>query len=237
MKNRIFFKIIIPFVISLLLIFAWGALTKAGYVPNFFDIRILEEDHSFYPEEVGKPVIYLYPKQEQKTFVKLEYQGQIIAEYPDYNPDTKGWEVIAYPDGKLLNLGDGKEYSYLFWEGRYNEEMKWDISTGFVVEGSKIKEFLQEKLFLMGLTPKEYNEFIVYWYPKMQENKYNLIHFAGNEYTDTAVLSINPKPDSILRVFMVYKALEEPIEIQEQELETFQREGFVVVEWGGTQVY
>ena len=88
----------------------------------------------------------------------------------------------------------------------------------------------------MGLTPKEYNEFIVYWLPILQENKYNLITFAGKDYEALAKLTINPEPDSILRIMMLYKPLEEPVEIEEQKLEPFTRSGFTVVEWGGTQV-
>jgi hypothetical protein len=35
---------------------------------------------------------------------------------------------------------------------------------------------------------------------------------------------------------MTYKALDEPIDIEEQQLETPVREGFTVVEWGGTEI-
>ena len=62
------------------------------------------------------------------------------------------------------------------------------------------------------------------------DNPYNLISFAGEEYTKTAPLTITPQPDSILRVFMVYKALQEPIEIPAQTFEPFERKGFSVVE-------
>jgi hypothetical protein len=78
--------------------------------------------------------------------------------------------------------------------------------------------------------------FIVYWYPLMQNNKYNLIHFADREYTDNVQLKIIPKPDSVLRVFMVYKPLEKPIKIEEQKIRPFERKGFTVIEWGGTKV-
>ena len=88
----------------------------------------------------------------------------------------------------------------------------------------------------MGLTPGEYNEFIVYWLPKMETNEYNLISFQGNAYTDRAELIITPEPDSILRVFMAFQALDKPIDIPEQTLEQFERTGFCVIEWGGTQV-
>jgi hypothetical protein len=88
----------------------------------------------------------------------------------------------------------------------------------------------------MGLTPREYNEFIVYWLPIMKENKYNLITFAGEEYENIAQLKITPQPDSILRIMMLFKPLNKPIKVEEQQLKPFTRKGFTVVEWGGTQV-
>ncbi|MDR3599488.1 MAG: hypothetical protein P4L49_03235 [Desulfosporosinus sp.] len=146
-----------------------------------------------------------------------------------------GWEVIAHPDGTMLNLGDNKEYSYLFWEGILADN-RWDMTKGFVVAGKDTKDFLQDKLSLMGLTPKEYNDFIVYWLPKMQDNPYNLITFANEEYEQRVHLSIAPNPDSVLRVFMVYKPITEKIDIPSQQLTTFNRTGFSVVEWGGSEV-
>ena len=85
----------------------------------------------------------------------------------------------------------------------------------------------------MGLTEEEMNEFIVYWLPLMEHNKYNLISFQGDVYTDSAKLNITPTPDSMLRVFMAYTPMEEAIDIEPQQLETFERNGFTVVEWGG----
>ena len=185
------------------------------------------------PEETkdAKPVIYLYPTSEQTVSVELDYKGKLTCTYPEYN---SGWKVKAQPDGTLTNLSDNREYSYLFWEGISNK--KWDMSKGFVVKGSETKDFLQEKLEYLGLTPREYNEFIVYWLPIMQENKYNLITFAGKDYEEIAPLNITPKPDSILRVMMVFKPLNKPLKVEEQELKSFVRKGFTVVEWGGTQV-
>lgn len=137
-------------------------------------------------------------------------------------------------NGTLTNLTDGREYSYLYWEG--TSDYEYDMSKGFVVKGSDTEKFLQEKLEYIGLTPREYNEFIVYWLPIMQDNKYNLITFAGKEYEDIAKLEISPKPDSILRVMMVYKPLNKYIEVEAQELKPFVREGFTVVEWGGIEM-
>ena len=178
-----------------------------------------------------KPVIYLYPTQKTDVNVQVDLNGKFTCTYPDYG---SGWNVTAYPDGKLINKADQKEYSYLYWEGTSNA--KYDISKGFVVKGSDTAAFLQKKLAYLGLTPKEYNEFIVYWLPKMQDNAYNLITFQGSAYTDYAKLNITPKPDSVLRVFMAYKPLSKPITVPEQPLTTFERKGFTVVEWGGTEL-
>jgi hypothetical protein len=147
-----------------------------------------------------------------------------------------GWKVTAFPDGKIINHDDKQEYNYLFWEGKTASKVNWDLSSGFVVKGTDTREFLQETLSKIGLTPKEYNEFIVYWYPLMMDNEYNLIHFAGKQYTDTAPLNITPEPDSMLRVFMVYKPLSKFIEIEAQAIKPFERKGFTVVEWGGVEI-
>ncbi|MBQ6839798.1 MAG: hypothetical protein IJO45_03810 [Oscillospiraceae bacterium] len=70
----------------------------------------------------------------------------------------------------------------------------------------------------------------------MEGNAYNLISFQQESYTDNAVLDIQPAPDSVLRVFMAWKGLDAPVEVQPQELEGFERTGFTVVEWGGTEI-
>lgn len=178
-----------------------------------------------------KPVIYLYPETETEVSVKLDLNGALTCTYPAYED---GWNVIANPDGTLTNLADGKEYSYLYWEGISQTE--WDMSEGFVVKGEDTAVFLQETLSAMGLTPREYNEFIVYWLPRMQNNPYNLITFQQEAYTDAAKLEITPKPDSVLRVFMAYQALNEPLTADAPKIEPFIRDGFTVVEWGGTEV-
>jgi hypothetical protein len=182
-----------------------------------------------------KPVIYLYPPRQEQISVQLDYNGQITDVYPQFN-DKKSqiWHVLADPDGSLIDSSDGRNYSYLFWEGQ--DHNQYDLSTGFVVRGSDTARFLQDKLAEIGLEPKEYNDFIVFWLPKMQHNPYNLIHFAGKEYTDSAKLNISPEPDSVLRVFMVFKPLKQPITIQPQSFNEFSRNGLTVVEWGGSEL-
>ena len=177
-----------------------------------------------------KPVIYLYPEQETAVSVSLNYDGTLTATYPAYE---NGWHITAEPDGTLYDE-NGNEYSYLFWEGENNTD--YDFSKGFCVAGADMADFLREKLAEIGLTPREYNEFIVYWLPKMQDNPYNLISFQSERYTDTAKLDIDPTPDSVLRVFMAWKPLSRPQTIEPQTFTPFVRDGFTVVEWGGCEV-
>lgn len=184
-------------------------------------------------EELGyeaKPVIYLYPEEKTEVSVKLYYDGGLTATWPAYED---GWNVTAGPDGTLSDA-QGNEYSYLFWEGV--SDTTYDFTEGFCVAGEDTAAFLRQTLAQLGLTPREYNEFIVYWLPKMQENTYNLIAFQGEAYTDTAKLAIEPQPDSLLRVFMAWKPLARPVTIRPQALPPFERIGFTVVEWGGAQV-
>ena len=56
------------------------------------------------------------------------------------------------------------------------------------------------------------------------------------EINDNMQLNITPSPDSIIRIVMEFKALDKEINVKEQILQTPQRNGFVVVEWGGTEI-
>ena len=194
-----------------------------------------DESLAYYGGDMAKPVIYLYPENTMKVNVQLntnKMNGTLDVTYPKYS--QTGWNVIAEPNGQLTDQFTSKKYNYLFWEGTSLKQ--WKFTDGFVVKGSESAEFLEDKLSLMGLLPNEYNDFIVYWLPMMMKNKYNLIRFPNEEYNRDVPLNITPQPESILRVFMIFKSLDTPINIPEQKLSKFQRKGFTVVEWGGSEV-
>ena len=176
-----------------------------------------------------KPVLYLYPPEETTVTVSLSLDGELTCAYPAM--EEGGWTVTARPDGTLVDEA-GREYPCLFWEGTLAAE--WDFSSGFVVEGSRTADFLEEKLALLGLTDREAADFITYWLPRMEGNAYNLIAFQQDTYTQAAALSISPAPDTLLRVFMAYRPLTKAVRVPEQLLEAAPpREGFTAVEWGG----
>ena len=199
-------------------------------------INTLDKDGKMvirFDEVAKKPVIYLYPEQETDVHVELELtESELNTTYPKYD---NGWDVTAYPDGMLLNKADGSHHKYLFWDA-VNCRTRFDFSKGFCVAGSDTESFLKEKLTYIGLNEQEMNEFIVYWLPLMEHNAYNLISFQGDAYTNSAKLKITPTPDSECRVFMAYVPLENAVAIEPQQLETFERNGFTVVEWGGAEV-
>ena len=67
--------------------------------------------------------------------------------------------------------------------------------------------------------------------------KYNYIRFATiDEINKNMPLSLSVKPDSIIRVLMEYKPINDYIEMPEQKLITPKRTGFVLVEWGGVEI-
>ena len=109
---------------------------------------------------------------------------------------------------------------------------------GFVVKGKDTIQFLEEKLEILGLNEREAQEFIIYWLPKLEQNEYNYIRFQTiEEINENMPLIINPIPDTLIWIVMEYKPLMEYIEVEEQSLINAPiREGFTVVEWGGTEV-
>ncbi len=187
------------------------------------------------PVGIAKPVIYLYPTKEEEVSVRLDLDGTLVTTYPKYVEAQHGWTVRARPDGELVNLADGKEYSYIYWTGT-SSAFQPSFDEGFVVRGEDTRAFLRETLSKMGLTPREYNDMIVYWLPYMESHPYNLISFAHESYTNVARLRVEPRPDSMLRVFMVWKKLDAPFDVRPQKIEPFHRKGFAVVEWGGAEI-
>ena len=186
--------------------------------------------------ETAKPVIYLYPEQETKVNVQLTFNGTLTSTYPTLPPE--GWTVTAQPDGTLTDE-EGRSYRYLFWEGV--ADVDWKQDSGFLVKAEDAREFLEESLTQLGLNELEQNDFITYWLPKLEKNGESFVTFAAEQYTDNAILTVTPQPDSVLRVQMLISKVDDSNraafqKLPEQELPRFEREGFVLVEWGGTDL-
>lgn len=201
-----------------------GLIVKEGKLLPLSPVKLRESN-----DVMLKPIIYLYPEKTQEIEVQLDYDGVLTHTYPKY---TGRWKVTANPDGALFDTKN-QEYYALYWEGNPNKD--YTINEGFVVPGEQTIDFLENTLSRLGLNRKEANEFIIYWLPKMENNPYNLIHFSTTQYEEMARLNITPTPETLIRVMMVFKPLDNPIKIKKQNLNSMskKRKGFTVVEWGG----
>lgn len=201
------------------------------------EINNLKKNNAFHnPTELqvdDKPIIYLYPTVETKVTVKLLKDKNLTCSYPKYQD---GWNILAKPTGILNDLNNNRQLYSLYYENI--SDIHFHIENdGFVVKGDDSAKFLEEKLSILGLTERESEEFIIYWLPKLEANKYNYIRFASlDEINENMPLEITPNPDTIIRVLMTFKGLDTPIDVQEQQLHTPDRTGFVAVEWGGTEI-
>ena len=179
-----------------------------------------------------KPIIYLYPTEKTEVSVTLWTPENLSHTYPKYNPE-KWRNVVAQPNGNLEDIDTWRKLYALYREWKsYTED---NFEEWFVVKWEDTISFLEEKLAILWLNEREAEEFIVYWLPQMENNEYNLIRFETKEEQDENMpLNITPEPDTVIRVMMDWKAIEEPIDILEQELFTPERSWFTVVEWWGS---
>lgn len=186
------------------------------------------------PNVVLKPIIYLYPEKETEITVRLGEPENLTSSYPEY---VDGWDVVAYPDGTLINKTTGTKLYSLYWEG-IKDYSNLNKTIGFMVKGADSAKFLEDKLEILGLNYKEKEEFIVYWLPKLESHNYNYIYFAtGEEIEEEMPLELSLKPDTIIRVRMLFEGLDEYKDVEEQVLVPApERDGFTVVEWGGTDL-
>lgn len=211
--------------------------TIVNYKIKRYDAKKIKESRTSKVYEVylttDKPIIYLYPEKETEVSVKVGYPEKLTVTYPEYE---NGWNVMAKPNGDLKDIKTGRNLYALYWEGKNTSAR--ETNEGFLVKGEDTTKFLEEKLAILGLTEREAEEFIVYWLPQMQNNTYNFIRFETKEEIDENMpLNITPTPNTVIRVVMEFKPLDNKIEIKEQSLpETPVREGFTVVEWGGTKI-
>ena len=202
------------------------------YSQSEFDKIASGNDTTRYTIATKKPVIYIYPEHDMNVSIKLLNKDRLTVTYPKY---INGWNVFAKTNGTLID-STGRELYSLYYEvdNTYNYQV---TDTGFIVKGEDTISFLEEKLSLLGLNSKEAEEFIIYWLPILQSNKYNYIRFATQEEINANMeLEITPKPDNLIRIVMTYKGLEKPIKVKEQKLKTPSRAGYTVVEWGGTEI-
>lgn len=219
----------------------------AEIVVSEFDF--LSQHHvviNFYPGRrynitvVDKPVIYLYSDARIESEITFSCKGDLTFSYPEYN---SGWQMTVDQNG-MADSKSGQSYPYLFWEAKtdqLNFETKNEGLNGFVVNTDTLVSFLENSLTVLGLNEKEQTDFITFWIPKMSDNKFVLIQFLIDDAYAKSIseMNISPQPDAMRRVFMLWSPVESEdagIPVTAQNLTSFERFGFTVVEWGGSEI-
>jgi hypothetical protein len=190
----------------------WTVFTNKDYLPM---------------AECAKPVIYLYP--EKETLVSVKVGAEITQSDPPYG---QGWQVLAQPSGELTF--QGQKFPYLFWDGLGKGAYPNRENTGTVIAQNKLIKTIKEQLKSQGINQRESEDFLEFWTDKLPQTPFvRLTWLNTGEMNQLAPLSISPKPQTLIRVFLEFEGLNEPKELIPQTFSSPQRKGFTLIEWGG----
>jgi hypothetical protein len=178
-----------------------------------------------------KPAINLYPKTITQVHVQVAPQGKLNYTNPTY--PANGWDVTAYPDGTVID--HNKTYPYLYWEAAISDQFISQPKEGYVVPQQELASLFQTVLPKLGLNQREMDQFSSYWTKALPQSNYYFVGIVPQPQIDTiAPLTITPNPDTIIRVSLYFKALDQKISVTPPKLNSAtQRSGFTVSEWGG----
>ncbi|MFZ2803991.1 MAG: hypothetical protein WA001_02095, partial [Patescibacteria group bacterium] len=180
------------------------------------------------PVECGKPVIYLYPTQATDVSLRLPNFINVTKSVPAY--PASGWNVMALPNGKLT-LKDGTSVGSLYWEG--TGAVYQAPSDGFILKAGQVDAQLKTILAKYGLNNQESQDFRDFWVPKMVGAPYYRVSFLTSAWSAAVPLSVSPRPQTEIRLFMDWQKLQAPVSIAVPKVVTPKRVGFTLVEWGG----
>ena len=175
---------------------------------------------------VYKPNIYIYPTEKTQLEVKINFPmgGNIITSIPEYG---QGWNITVDTNGLIDNT-----YSYLFYESIQPDI--WQVNYGWITKSDQLESFFRQNMSEYGFEGREIDDFIDYWIPKLDNQAFYSI-YPQTERTINNVIKLNfsKQPDTMLRLFYVIKGHNQmPDELIEPTIESFERNGFAVTEWG-----
>ncbi|BGP35939.1 hypothetical protein JCM10296v2_007791 [Rhodotorula toruloides] len=227
----------------------------------------------------GKPVIYLFPPtplDSASVTLTLTPEWHFSALYPVVDPvkggngeTTASWTVSAQPDGSLVDLASGLELKYLFWEAEAYKTTSCapshvafdpsnpslNASNGCALPFAAFLAHIDKTLAALSLHTAARNDFITYWLSHFTRicdagQHIGFRFLAQSDYERAARLDVDPKPDVVTRVFLLFKGVD-AIEASEwkkpDEVDWVKEVGiqvdevqdeslFRVLEWGGMEV-
>lgn len=180
---------------------------------------------------VKKPIVYFYPEEEMDLTVKFPNEDRLLTTYPKYND---GWNIHLNKDGTFTTGDSDREYYAIYFDAISNYECKFD--EGFYVTKDNAISFIEEKMDYIGFNNHEANEFMMYWLPILENNERSLVYFEQTEERNgESPLEFSINPDILIRTIIHIKKVDEEVNIPEQQLTHYERNGFVVTEWGGVE--
>jgi hypothetical protein len=150
--------------------------------------------------------------------------GEIITSIPAYG---QGWNVTVDTNGIIDNA-----YTYLFYESQ--QPNVWQNDEGWIVKAGELETFFRQNMARYGFKGKEIEDFIAYWLPRLNDAAYYSVYPQTEAIIEDVIqLSFSELPDNIRRLFYVIEGHAQlPAPLAEPDIDTFQREGFYVAEWG-----
>jgi hypothetical protein len=159
------------------------------------------------------------------------------------------WSVTADRCGSLTDNNTQRKYEYLVWEAKTNGRsiaasesssvstslFSLDTSRAFCVSRSEVGTFMDNALERYGLNTRERNDCVTYWLHDLEEHAWVLVQFLDEAvYEAAAKLTIVPEPTQLIRVFFVFRGVDEEVLGCGGSLPAAAktRSGFVAVEWG-----
>jgi len=191
-------------------------------VDSYYDDYVLLD-----VEQAAKPNIYIYPKELRNLDVNINFPhgGEVTTSIPEYGD---GWnDLDVDPSGKIND-----EFTFLFYESQNPDLCQYE--KGWIIAQEDLELFFIKNMTATGFNEQEITDFIDYWIPILKDYPYYAIYPQYNEQLDRIIqLDFSQKPDNILRLIYTLKGLQDnDLVLQEPEIPKFNREGFVVVEWG-----
>ena len=189
------------------------------------------------------------------------------------------WSVSAQPDGTLVEKDTNLELSYLFWEAESNVSLPpsptliatdsstehfdpaypvldCDTPTVVLLPFAELLPYLDAALKSLSLHTSARNDFITYWLPKLSKGPFVALRFLPQAvYERAAELDVQPAPDVVTRVFMLFRGVsaedaEAPtwtaaracvgevdwVKVVGAKAEAWDESRFRVLEWGAMEV-
>ena len=195
--------------------------------------------YNSYPHAVKKPVIYAYGEAGTTFNIAIETEATITFTYPNLD---NNWKLTIATNG-MLEDKNKQQYPYLFWEGdmkNLNFQQSESQIIGNIVERKNTIAYLEEKLEQLGFNANEKTDFIIFWAPLMEQHDKTFVQFLVDEdYNDISTMEITPQPNNIRRVYILFtdaKEMEDHFIDQPLNFTGFDRNGFTILEWGGTEL-